>query len=318
MTTNNDFAARLSITANALNCSTKKDLCALFQAANPRTQCHLDRLHKWMQGRALPRSALVYEDWAKVLGTKRTGQWLATCAIESFLAEVSALTGIAVADLRESRTLRLRRPAPSVRPGIAGGDTSLVGAFACYSPSWSPHYRGKLVRGSLRIEPRRGTALQATYTQRLMGRLAPMSGEILITGRTLHLTARDAGSQLPVFFSAILPGAPISVLCGVVSGAAFVAADGLPSVSRMVAIRVAERIPLEESNRYLDADPAIICADLEALGIQPLGQRLATLVAEFLGEGLDQVTPEHRTHFAAVLDPAHLGLSTPLPVHARL
>jgi hypothetical protein len=119
MTIHVDFAARLRITALALGCATKKDLCARFQAANPQTQCDLDRLHKWTQGRALPRSAQVYEDWAKVLGTTRTGAWLATCAMDSFLAEVSALTGNR--DCRSPGT-RGAEPAPSqdaaaLRPG---------------------------------------------------------------------------------------------------------------------------------------------------------------------------------------------------------
>ena len=66
-----DFGAKLRITAAALGCASQKDLCARFREANPGTIFELDRSYKWMQGRALPRSVGLYEDWAALLGTEQ-------------------------------------------------------------------------------------------------------------------------------------------------------------------------------------------------------------------------------------------------------
>ena len=49
-----DIGLKLRLTAAVLACASRKDLCARFRAVNPATHCDLDRLHKWMQGRALP------------------------------------------------------------------------------------------------------------------------------------------------------------------------------------------------------------------------------------------------------------------------
>jgi hypothetical protein len=131
------------------------------------------------------------------------------------------LPAIAIADLQEREALSPRRPRTPLRSGLVGGSAALIGAFACYSLSRSPHYRGRLIRGSLRIHPGRGVAVQATYCETLLGRTVAIPGEVLLTGRSLHLLVHDPDSQLPIFFSFGLPGAPISVLCGVMSGAAF-------------------------------------------------------------------------------------------------
>ncbi len=308
MPTDSDFHIRLRITASALGCASRKDLCARFHTANPRTQCDLDRLNKWTQGRALPRSGAVYEDWAKVLGTKRSGAWLASCGIDSFRAEVAAVTGITIADLYAREALHARRVAAPARPGIVGGNASLVGVFACYSLAWSPHYQGKLIRGSLSLAPGAGGALQATYSETLMGRLVAMPGEVAIVRRTMHLVVRDPESELPIFFSLILPGAPISVLCGVMSGTGFLAPDSLPSAGRVVMIRAPGQEANGAANGYLEADPVTLAADLETLGISHLGPRLAARIIEFLGHRPQQVMSADRARIAELLDPGYLRL----------
>ena len=88
-----EFAAKLRLTAAVLGNATHKGLCARFRAVNPNTPCDIDRLHKWIQGRALPRSPQLYEDWAKVLGTHRPGTWLATCSMNEFRDEIALLFG---------------------------------------------------------------------------------------------------------------------------------------------------------------------------------------------------------------------------------
>ena len=124
----------------------------------------------------------------------------------------------------------------------------------------------------------------------------------------MHLAVHDPASQLPIFFSLILPGSPISVLCGVMSGAAFLASEGLPSTGRVVMIRVPEQTTfLEQSNRYIDPDAATVARDLHALGFPaPIPLDVGDLVAEYLGESPDQVTPRDQGRFAALLDPLNL------------
>ena len=80
-----DFGAKLRITAAVLGCASQKDLCARFREVNPGTTFELDRSYKWMQGRALPRSARLYEDWAALLGTGRPVAWLQSCTVDEFL-----------------------------------------------------------------------------------------------------------------------------------------------------------------------------------------------------------------------------------------
>jgi hypothetical protein len=75
----------LRITAALLGCASQKDLCARFHAVNPDTAFDLDRSYKWMQGRAQPRSARVYEDWATLLGTGAAAAHLQSCTVDEFL-----------------------------------------------------------------------------------------------------------------------------------------------------------------------------------------------------------------------------------------
>ena len=80
-----DFAAKLRITAAVLGCASQKELCAQFHRVNPGTTFDLDRSYKWMQGRALPRSAKLYDDWALLLGTERSPVYLQSCTLGDFL-----------------------------------------------------------------------------------------------------------------------------------------------------------------------------------------------------------------------------------------
>src|SRR5215475_6468444 len=46
------FHTKLRMAAAALGCSSRKEFCARFRNVNKTTQCDLDRLSKWMQGRS--------------------------------------------------------------------------------------------------------------------------------------------------------------------------------------------------------------------------------------------------------------------------
>ena len=76
---------KLCLTAAVLGAVSRKDLAAAFRRVNPGTPFDLERSHKWLQGRAQPRDARLYDDWAVLLAIGRPGAWIAGCGIEDFV-----------------------------------------------------------------------------------------------------------------------------------------------------------------------------------------------------------------------------------------
>src|SRR4051794_6335430 len=125
----------------------------------------------------------------------------------------------------------------------------------------------------------------------LVRRTVKLTADVQFGGRSIHFAVREPNGGMPLFISVQVPGPPASVLCGVMSGAAFVAHDSLPSACRILFIRVPDAPALDAGNRYLDRRQARsrpICArwghksrkHMEALG------------RGFLGSGPEQVTAE--------------------------
>jgi hypothetical protein len=304
-----DFATKLRLTATALGCSGRKDLCARFRAINPATHFDVERSSKWLQGKALPRSAQLYDDWAKVLGTQRSGAWLASCTVEAFLAEICELYA-ADADALRRRAAERGADAVVAAPATSSADGYLCGSYACYSLAWSPYYRGHLIRGALTIAPgRRNPALAAMYSEAVLGAEARFDGEVLLARGTVHLSVRDPEGGSPLFVSLFLPGPPASVLCGVMSGATIIGPEALPSTTRMVVVRVPGNPG--GSNRYLSPTPGALSDDLLALGLDLAGaSQVDALMREFLLSdsegGLDQVPASDQVRLTSVLDRAYL------------
>jgi hypothetical protein len=156
-----DFGTKLRITAAVLGCASQKDLCAQFHKVNPGTIFDLERSYKWMQGRALPRSAQVYDDWAALLGIDRPISHLQSCTVDEFLDLVGDRHGVS-------------RAALAARAGIVAGTAAgeapadrrhegkvecpryrhLVGTYAWYANPWSSRLEGKIIRGALVIAAR--------------------------------------------------------------------------------------------------------------------------------------------------------------------
>jgi hypothetical protein len=300
------FATKLRMAAAALGCSSRKEFCARFRAANAATQCDPDRLSKWVQGRSLPRAPSVYADFAAVIGTAKSGRWVADCSPEEFAAELIARTGVDAATVALPDSLS--RPGKSHAAGLLGGAATLTGAFAGYSPVWSPQYHGRVLRGALRLASSRSGALIATYAESFFGRDMHLTAEVSISGRAMHFLLREPAGDMPVFISAQLPGPPASVLCGVMSGVAFLSNEPLPSASRIVFIRVRDTSRLDGTNRFFDPVPGAIAADLADLGIDiPEARRLDSFTREFVGTRPNQVTTQDQATFASMLDHQHLG-----------
>ena len=297
--------AKLLITQELLACASRKELCARFREVNPRTEFDLERSHKWMQGRARPRSTRVYKDWARLLRTERPPSWLVACTVDAFVEEVCR---VFAADPQE---LKRRAGLDGSRPGAGGSATHYVcGAYAAYSLAWSPYYRNRIIRGVLVIHPSRGNRFAAGYREDLPSGVVELRGVANLVGRILHLELHEAGSGAPFYVSVFLSGRPASMLSGVASGATLAGPDPQPSSTRIVLIRApGGEHSLEASNGYLDAEPAAIAANLQAVGIEAAqAVAAAAELAQFLcgGEasGLTQVNQAVHARLAGIFDAA--------------
>lgn len=303
-----DLALKLHLTAAALGCHGRKQLCARFRAVNPDTFFDLERSHKWLQGRATPRYPQVYDDWARVIRTTHPGAWIASCSIEGFLAELCALHDQDPAELLR----RARTRMPAVREGGRREDAELYlcGTYACYSRAWSPYYRGQLIGGVLTLVTSRTRAtLGATYTEMLLSREVRFEGEVLLGGRALHTTVQAPSTGTSLFMTLCRPGPPASVLCGVMSGASIIGPEALPSMTRLVAVRVPG--PGGSGGGYLLPTEGTIAADLRAQGLSlsdPAG--VDALIRDVLlahgSASADQVTSAIQAQLAAALDRSYL------------
>jgi hypothetical protein len=269
-----------------------------------------------LQGRALPRSAEVLQDWARLLDTRRDAIWLASCALDDFAAALATRFGRDAEDLLAShafagRGTRTARPAAAAQPRMSGV-RYLCGTYACYGIAWSPYSRGNLIRGSLVVAPGRREALVATYSEMLLGKPVRLSGEPTITRGSMHMALKEAGGEVPIYFSLLLPRPPASLLSGIMAGTTLVSPVPEPSASRIVMIRVAEGNSLDDTNRYFSPKPGAISDDLAGLGLQ-LGtpQAVDQLVHDFLirNHDLEQVDTTLQLALTAELDPCHLKLA---------
>lgn len=304
------FAAKLRVVAMVMDCGTRKELCAAFRAADPRTQFEIARVQKWLQGRVMPRSGQVFGEIARILGLSQDGAWVATCTPEEFLEAVAARRGTDPGRLAQV-VFGWNGAEPLATPQLVptGNHHHLAGFYACYSPAWSPYFAGQLIRGSLVLVPR-GGLIAATYTETLLGRRVPFEGKAVATGRSVHLDMRETTGGMPVFMSTYLPGPPASVLCGIMAGVVAVGHDAQPTAGRIVAVRVSPGSDLHDGEGYIPADAVVIGEDLRALGLPTMpaveiGAAILGVVTARAGLA-DQVPVEDQARLTQLLDVVHL------------
>ena len=134
-----------------------------------------------------------------------------------------------------------------------------------------------------------------------------LTAEVWIGGRSMHFLVREPDGDMPAFISLTVPGPPANVLCGVMSGVAFVAHEPLPSASRIIFMRVPDTPGLDGSNRYFDPVPGTIAADLVDLGVNITeAGRLDSFTRGFRRHTPAQVTTQDQATFASMLDREHL------------
>ncbi|WP_052402678.1 hypothetical protein [Muricoccus aerilatus] len=264
-----DFGTKLRLTAAVLGCTHQKDLALAFQRANPKTTFDLTRSYKWMQGRTLPRSGRLYEEWAMLVDLGRTAEDLLACNLDEFRALLAERYGPArLAAIRADR-----RPENAAAPAAIQGETGpLHGSYACYSHAQSPYFRGRVIRGSLRIVfSAESEVAMAHYAQCLPTGIARCSGPVRMYGQTPCLEMHGHSAALaPVFVTLFRPTPPTTVLIGIMSSFTVIDPGNQPPyATRFVAVRTPEMASaeLEASNRYLSEAEWPPSADLAALGL---------------------------------------------------
>jgi hypothetical protein len=286
------LASKLQLTAAALGCATGKELCGRFAAVNPATAFTLENAYKWMRGKAQPRMSSVYEDWAAVLGVGLTPQFVAAASFEAFaealaphffLAEetVAALAAAAVEDDGAAR-------APAT-DSTWSAEHILVGRFLAISPAWSPARRGSLIAGPVDIAARPDGWLATSYREHLFGQTVEMAGRLAVDGRTAQGSLTCSSTGRLFYFALLVPPPPGSLVGGLFCGNALHDPDARPTAGRIAFVRDRALGPeaLEARARYIDADAAILAAELAALGYAggeaAAKQLLAFLVAPIGG-----------------------------------
>ena len=283
-----DIDRKLRLTAAVLGVTARKDLAAAFRRINPATPFDVDRANKWLQGRAQPREQQLYEDWSKVLGLDRPGQWIAECDTEAFLDEVCARHGRVREDL-------LHRLEESASRRNRSGSVELAGTFVCYSHAWSPYFSGRLIRGELTVgvesSPNR---LPVSYTEVLPTGVLALKGAMFLSKRGLHIQAGDLTGDTQVVTFCLFPAAPpASVLGGFMFGTTLISPDAQPSVTRIVLVRLpAASTRLRSVDAYLPRQGSM-AEDLAQFGLH-VGDATAVdlRLAEFLNgssDGFDQI-----------------------------
>ncbi|KMO36320.1 hypothetical protein ACQVP2_33050 [Methylobacterium aquaticum] len=285
-----DFAAKLQLTAAVLGCQSQKSLAARFRQINPRTEFDVARSYKWTQGRTLPRSAALFDDWARLLNLGRSTQELLTADLDTFRDWLAERYGQVPAAVRGTRARREADGLPLVVPRI--DERPLEGHYACFSHAQSPYYRGRLIRSSLTIEPPDdpGEPAMAHYTQTAPSfGVARLSGPVRMYGQTPCLAMHTVSASLaPIFVTLFRPTRPVSVLTGIMSSFTVVDPDNQPPyATRFVAVRIPPQAGhrLEAGNRYLEAG-ASPASELAALGLAvAAAPDLDRRVAEYLDTG---------------------------------
>jgi hypothetical protein len=286
---------KLRATACLLGAVTRKDLAAAFRRVNPSTSFDVERAHKWMQGRAQPREAQLYQDWAAVLDVDRSGEWVANCDFQSFVEIVAARHSF---DQDKLRTSGGDGPARYQSKQVSNPNRDLIGTYVCYSHAWSSYFRGQIIRGALSITSEDGASeLHATYTEALPTGSLQVTGTLSVSRRSVSFCLQDAHGDAQLLFCLFPPTLPVRVLGGIMCGATVIGSDPSPSATRIVMIRLpaASLPPLDNTSPYLppNASPARDLAGLGFAASSPDG--LDEDLAKFLNsreEGwVDQPSP---------------------------
>ena len=301
-----DIDRKLRATAAVLGLTTRKDLAAAFRRANAATPFDIERAHKWLQGRSSPRDARLYQDWVSVLDIDQSAEWSANCEFDAFLEVVARRYNVDQEALSRQGT-----PAHPVRSGVANdAHSNLAGTYVCYSHSWSPYYRGHMIRGALTIAD--AATPQVAYSEVLPTGRLQVSGTLSLSNRAMHMALKEPSGDAQFLYCLFPPTAPIRVLGGLMCGATLIGPDSSPSVTRIIMIRLPVTSDhLHSAKAYLPKGGSF-AQDLISLGLsvsspQLVDERLSEFLSCGDSRGLDQPSAATYRAIVDVFDREWLG-----------
>lgn len=316
-----DVAEKLDLTAIALGCLTRKELCSAFFQINPSTTLTLQNCYNWLGGRSTPRSFSFYEDWARVLDLDEGPHFIMTSTLDAFTERVAAKRDLPDA-LLASLDDRLHRPA-NAEPRQASADgrdpawlanALLKGSYLALSLAWAPTARGRLLRGALLLGTKDDGELRAQYLETILGEKVRFEGRGQEHGHTAQLTLTCQANAATFFMAFHLPILPGNLGAGIFAGNTVYDSNSTPAACPILFIRnhTLTSEEMEAGTDYLDASAEALAQLLEDLGYG----RDPTLAAE--SALLDLLTRpsdmplitlqrEALTHAATLIDKRRLG-----------
>lgn len=305
---NGSIGWKLRLTAACIGATSRKDFAAAFRKINPTTVFDVDRADKWLQGRSMPRQFSVYEDWIKLLDLPKSADWIVECSVDLFIDELCSRHG------KDRQQLERRAAAfgKSPLPGHDDRGATIAGRYICYSHSWSPYYRGQLIRGTMVIEHGHGPQrLTATYSEQLPTMHLQRKGQAAVTRRSVYIHVGGPGDDTHFFFALFPFSPPGSVLGGYFTGTTVLGPESQPSATRIVLVRLKDAEQHGSGESYLEPGAAI-SDDLAKLDIKLDQPEVAEKhLHKFLtrsGEGgPDQIPSDDFQHLVAIFDRAWLG-----------
>jgi hypothetical protein len=185
--------------------------------------------------------------------------------------------------------------------------------YVCYSHSWSPYYRGHMIRGALSIaNPVSASTPQVAYSEVLPTGRLQVSGTLSLSNRAMHMTLREPSGDAQFLFCLFPPTAPARVLGGLMCGATLIGPDASPSVTRIIMIRLPTSSDhLQSANAYLPKEGSF-AQDLVSLGLpvsspQLVDERLLEFLCCGDSRGLDQPSAATYRAIVDVFDREWLG-----------
>jgi hypothetical protein len=270
-----DVAKKLNLTANALGCLTRKELCAAFFQVNPNTVLTVQNCHNWLGGRSTPRSFSLYEDWAKVLGLEEGPHFLMTSTLAAFTQRLAIKM-----DLPEALLASFNDSLPKsgkAEPQQEAADASAFSwrtnalwkeSYLVLSLAWAPTARGRLLGGALLLEASDDGDMRAGYLETILGEKVRFEGRGVKHESTAQLALTCMVNGRTFFMALQLPVLPGNLGAGVFAGNAVYDIDSAPSACPALLVRnhALTQDELEDRADYLDADAELLGGLLEDLG----------------------------------------------------
>lgn len=270
-----DVAEKLNLTAIALGCLTRKELCAAFFQINPNTVLTLQNCYNWLGGRSTPRNFSFYEDWALMLDLDEGPHFIMTCTLAAFTERIAAKMNLPDALLASlgDRPHKSNGAAPR-QDHVGGQDPSwlanalLQGSYLALSLAWAPTARERLLQGTLHLGTRDDGKLHADYLETILGRKVLFEGHGQEQGHTAQLTLTCQANATTFFMAFHLPILPGNLGAGIFAGNTVYDSASTPAACPILFIRnhALTHDEMEAGMNYLDATAEALAGSLEDLG----------------------------------------------------